>query len=154
MIKRNNIKDSILEIKLKINKNINNMSYMLCNCSSLKYLPDLNGILIMLMIWVICFIIVVLYLSDISKCNTNNVKDMSYMFYNWGSLKYLPDIFKWNTNNVNNLSYLLYNCCSLKSLPDISKWNSKNLNNLSYLLYNCCSLKSLPDISKWNNNKI
>ena len=31
------------------------------------------------------------------------------------------DLSKWNTNNVKDMSYLFYNCSSLSSLPDISK---------------------------------
>jgi len=91
---------------------------------------------------------------DLSKWNTNNVINMSYLFYNCSSLKSLPDISKWNTNNVKNMSYLFYNCSSLSSLPDISKWNINNVINMSYLFYNCSSLSSLPDISKWNTNNV
>ena len=41
---------------------------------------------------------------DISKWNTINVTDMSYMFYEYSSLKSLSDISKWNTNNVSDMS--------------------------------------------------
>ena len=44
-----------------------------------------------------------------------------YEQYVWGkSLKSLPDISKWNTGNVTNMSYM-FSCGGLKSLPDISK---------------------------------
>ena len=99
-------KDNI-EIKLKVYKDINNMSEMFFNCKSL------------------------ISLTDISKWNTNNVNNMSEMFYNCKSLIALPDISKWNTNNVENMSEMFFNCKSLKSLPDISKWNTNNVNNMS-----------------------
>ena len=51
-----------------------------------------------------------LNLPDISKWNTNNVKDMSFMFCGCYSLLYLPDISKWNTNNVTNMSSMFYLC--------------------------------------------
>ena len=56
MIGKNNIKDSILEIKFIIYKDIINLSYMFYNCSSL------------------------ISLTSISNLNTNNVTDMSFMF--------------------------------------------------------------------------
>ena len=43
------------------------------------------------------------------------------MFYYCESLKELPDISKWNTKNVNDMSYIFSYCESLKELPDISK---------------------------------
>ena len=77
--KESNEKENI-EIKIKIYKEINDMSEVFYNCESLKYLPD------------------------ISKWNTNNVNNMSYMFYYCELLKYLPNISKGNTNNVNDMS--------------------------------------------------
>ena len=71
------------------------------------------------------------------------------MFNNCKSLSSLPDISKWNTNNVSNMSYMFNNCESLLSLPDISKWKINKVLNLSYMFNNCESLLSLPDISKW-----
>jgi surface protein len=75
-------------LKLNINK-INNMHDMLNGCNTL-ILPS-------------------------SKWNTNNVTDMSEIFYNCESLSSLPDISKFNTNNIIDM----YNCGSLMSLPKI-----------------------------------
>ena len=93
-------------------------------------------------------------LPDISKWNTSNVINMSYIFYDCKSLKSLPDISKWNTNNVTNMSHMLFRCESLISLPDISKWNTNNVTNMNYMFCGCISLISLPDISKWNTNNV
>ena len=43
-------------------------------------------------------------LREISKWKTNNVKNMSHIFYKCEPLKYLPDISKWNSNNVTNMN--------------------------------------------------
>ena len=51
------------------------------------------------------------------------------MFCGCLSLLSLPDISKWNTNNVNDMSFMLSGCSSLLSLPDISKWNTNNVTN-------------------------
>ena len=93
-------------------------------------------------------------LPDISKWNTNNVKDMSHIFDGYSSLISLPDISKWNTNNVNNMRHMFDGCSSLISLPDISKWNSNNVKDMSYMFRGCSSLISLPDLSKWNTNNV
>ena len=93
-------------------------------------------------------------LPDISKWNTNNITDMSFIFALCSSLSSLPDISKWNTINVTNISAIFGNCSSLKSLPDISKWNIKNLIDINNIFKGCSSLLSFPDISKWNFHNI
>ena len=48
-----------------------------------------------------------------------------------------------------NLSYMFSNCNSLIFIPDISIWkinNSDDMVNMSYMFSNCNSIKSLPDI--------
>ena len=53
---------------------------------------------------------------------------MHCMFWNCSSLNSLPDISKWDTKNVTDMSYMFRGCSSLNSLPDISKWEiNKNL---------------------------
>ena len=52
------------------------------------------------------------------------------MFNNCSSLLSLPDISKWNTNNVTDMSFMFVNCSSLSSLPDISKWNTNNVTDV------------------------
>ena len=53
---------------------------------------------------------------------------MGFIFDDCSSLSSLPDISKWNTNNVTDMSWMFRNCSSLQSLPDISKWDiNKNL---------------------------
>ena len=42
-----------------------------------------------------------------------NVEDMSWMFHDCLSLSTIPDISKWNTDNFKNISYMFNNCSSL-----------------------------------------
>ena len=95
--KEKEIENEILEIKLKQIKDVNNLSYMFKECSSLIELPD------------------------ISKLDTNNVTDMSLMFSQCSSLSSLPDISKWNTNNVTNMKAMFELCSSLTELPDFKE---------------------------------
>ena len=55
---------------------------------------------------------------------------MNYMFCGC-SFNYLPDISKWNTSNVKNISYIFKDLNSIISLPDISNWNTSNINDMS-----------------------
>ena len=59
------------------------------------------------------------------------------MFDGCSSLSSLPDISKWNTININNMSYMLYECSSLSILPDISKWNIIKVLNI-YNIFDKC----------------
>ena len=145
----------ILEIKLIKMKNTIDISYMFDNCKdlmSIEGLADFNtdGIVKMRGIFKGCSLS---SLPDISKWNTINVSDMSFMFTDCISLINLPDISKWNTNNVRNMKEMFYNCKQLKVLPDISNWNTSNVFDMSYMFHSCISLESLPDLSKWDLNK-
>ena len=121
----------ILEVKLKVLKNITDLSYMFGSegvaggCKSIISLPD------------------------ISNLNTSYTTNMSNMFHGCSSLKFLPDISTWNTSNVKDMSNMFFSCSSLVSLPDISRWNVSNVKKMSQMFAYCRSLKSLPDISKW-----
>ena len=152
----NNV-DSIIEIYLcDINK-IFNMSYMFCNCNSLKSIHDIskwNNKNITNMEFMFCNCTSLVSLPDISKWDTKNVTSIKFMFCNCTSLISIPDISKWDTKNVNDMSSMLNNCSSLQSLPDISKWNTKNVTDMSSMFDSCNSLKSIPDISKWDTKNV
>ena len=128
-IKELEIKDDILEIKLKQIKNTNDISYMFYNCINL------------------------ISISDISNWKTDNIENMAGLFSNCKFLKKLPDISKWNTINVKRMNNMFSGCYSLRSLPDISNWNTENVIDISNIFCEC-GLNSLPDISKWNTKNI
>ena len=125
----------ILEIKFKKIKAITNMSHMFGDqqfdsCETL------------------------ISITDISKWDTKNVTNMSYMFCGCSSLKSIPEIYSWDTTNVTNMSYMFCGCSSLSSLSDISKWDTSNVTNMSHMFNGCSSLTSLPDISKWDTSNV
>ena len=88
---------------------------------------------------------------DFSKFNTENVTDMKFMFYNCRILSSL-DLSKFNTENVTNMSYMFDNCYEL-SLLDLSKFNTENVTNMKYMFDNCWELSSL-DLSNFNTAKV
>jgi len=80
-----------------------------------------------------------------------NIKNMSYMFYNCSSLNSL-DLSNFNTNNVTKMSYMFYNCHSLTSL-NLSNFNTNNVTNMSGMFSDCSSLTSL-NLSNFNTNNV
>jgi len=89
------------------------------------------------------------YKKDILKIKLkgiDKITNMSYMFYNCSLLRSLSDISKWNTNNVKDMFNMFNKCSSLSSLPDISKLNTSNVLNVSSIFNGCSLLSSLPDI--------
>ena len=151
-IPNDKINNDTIEIKLKYNNNIINMSEIFHNCSSLILTPDISKLNTDKITNMSCLFSGCTSLSslpDISKWNTINVTDMSYMFYRCSLLLSLPDISKWNTKNIKFINNMFENCSSLINLPDISKWNTLNFINMNNIFNKCSSLLYLPDISKW-----
>ena len=90
-------------------------------------------------------------IEGIENLNTENVTDMSYMFYNCRKLSSL-DFSKFNTENVTDMKFMFYNCRILSSL-DLSKFNTENVTDMSYMFYYCWELSSL-DLSKFNTENV
>jgi len=147
----------ILEVKLRIKKKLENMSYMFKGCECLYSIDDMcnfntNSVTNMRNMFSDCSKLS--SLRVISNWDTSNVTTMKFMFSDCSSLKTLPDISKWNISKVVSMEYLFHNCTSLVELPDISKWNTSNVTSMENLFNNCKNLVKLPDISKWNISKV
>ena len=84
---------------------------------------------------------------DLSNFNTAKVRDMSYMFYRCSALSSL-DLSNFNTAIVTNMSYMFSDCSTLSSL-DLSNFNTAIVTNMSYMFYRCSALSSL-DLSNFN----
>ena len=64
---------------------------------------------------------------------------MNAMFSRSISLISLPDISKWNTQNLRDIFHMFELCISLGSLPDIEKWEIQIDNNIYELYEDCIS---------------
>ena len=149
--------NKVLEIKLKINRGIKDLSFMFSDCTSLISLSKIitwNTENVISMKGMFSGCTSLKSLPDLSKIKTDNVKNMRGLFAGCESLLSIPDISQWNTENVTDMQYMFHNCSKLKTLPDISKWNTKNVIDMRFMFYNCSSLIALPDISKWNIKKV
>ena len=87
---------------------------------------------------------------DLSNFNTSNVTDMSYMFCSTNLLSL--DVSSFNTSKVTNMSYMFYYCSYLTDL-DVSSFNTSKVTNMSYMFGYCSNLTSL-DLSNFNTAKV
>ena len=88
---------------------------------------------------------------DVSKFNTANVEDMSYMFQGCSSLTSL-NVSNFNTSNVKNMDSMFDGCKSLTSL-NLSKFNTANVTNMSCMFRGCSALPSL-NVSNFNTSNV
>ena len=88
---------------------------------------------------------------DVTHFNTAKVRDMNHMFYRCSKLTSL-DVTKFNTANVTNMSYMFCRCPVLSSL-DVTKFNTANVTNMSYMFESCSALSSL-DLSNFYTKEV
>ena len=123
-------------------KNIAKTNYMFSGCSSLTNI-------------------------NLSNFNTNNVNNMSHMFfgcifknkitktnYMFNGCSSLSNInlSNFNTNNVNNMSDMFSGCSSLTNI-NLSNFNTNNVNNMSYMFDGCSSLTNI-NLTNFNINNV
>ena len=87
----------------------------------------------------------------ISNLKTDNVVNMSGMFWNCSSLVSL-DLSSFNTEKVHSMGWMFSGCSSLSKL-DVSSFNTKNVTFMGDLFSFCPSLKEL-DLSNFNTEKV
>ena len=78
--------------------------------------------------------------------HSDNVTDMSYMFYNCSALTDL-DLTKFKTTQATDMSYMFAGCSSLTNL-NVSKLNTQNVTNMRSMFSGCSALASL-DLSSF-----
>ena len=66
---------------------------------------------------------------NLSSFNSNNVINMSYMFYKCSSMEKI-NLLSFNTLNVTNMSYMFSGCSSLKEINLLS-FNTNNVTDLT-----------------------
>ena len=90
-------------------------------------------------------------IAGIENLNTENVKDMSDMFYICSGLISL-DVTHFNTENVKDMSNMFYGCSGLISL-DVTHFKTENVTSMRNMFYSCSSLTSL-DVTNFNTANV
>ena len=117
-------------------------------------------------------------LISVEYCKTDNISDMSYMFYNCNRLQYV-NASNWYTGNVTSMSNMFYNCnqlyavdtsiwdtsnvtsmnnmfynCNMLSHVNVGNWKTSNVTDMSYMFYKCCVLDSLDGLEEWDVSEV
>ena len=90
-------------------------------------------------------------ISGIDNLKTDNVTDMSFMFWGCESLTSL-NLNGFNTSNVTTMRAMFYRCSSLTSL-DVGGFRTDNVTNMSNMFDSCSGLISL-DLSRFNTANV
>ncbi len=90
-------------------------------------------------------------ITGLGYLNTEDVTDMSHMFYGFHSLTRL-DVSHFNTTKVTNMRAMFQWCEKLTSL-DLSSFVTDNVTDMSCMFYFCSSLTRL-DVSRFNTAKV
>ena len=98
-----------------------------------------------------CFYDNVEYIEGLQYLNTENVTDMSKMFWGCGRLQKL-DLSKFDTSNVIDMNNMFWGCGSLQNL-DISQFDTSNAINMNNMFWGCESLQKL-DLSKFDTSNV
>lgn len=107
-------------------KNVEDMSFMFGNCSSLISL-------------------------DVSGFDTSNVKTFGGMFQGCRNLKEL-DLSGFNTDNVTIMHTMFSQCESIEKI-NLSSFNTKNVTTMGDMFNGCVNLKEL-DVSHFNTTEV
>ncbi|MGF0098173.1 BspA family leucine-rich repeat surface protein [Prevotella sp. SGI.027] len=90
-------------------------------------------------------------IEGIRNLNTQNVTNMSGMFYRCSALTSL-DVSNFNTQNVTNMNGMFRECWALTSL-DVSNFKTQNVTDMGWMFYGCSALTSL-DLSNFNTENV
>ena len=88
---------------------------------------------------------------DLSHFNTANVTNMSSMFKGCTGLTSL-DVTNFNTANVTDMYNMFGDCWRLASL-DVTLFNTANVTNMDFMFFDCLALTSL-DVTHFNTAKV
>ena len=88
---------------------------------------------------------------DLSKLDTSNMQQMSYMFYGCNNLTSL-DVSNLNTSQVTEMYYLFCGCNSLNEIIGLNNWNTTNVTAMDSTFYN--SGVSSLDLTGWNVSNV
>ena len=122
-------KEGKYNIKLKLNKNITDSSYMFSGCENIISI-------------------------NFNNFSTKKITNMKGMFLNCNNLKDI-NLFAFSTKNVTDMSYMFYGCEMINSL-DLSSFDFKNVKNIDNMLSNCEQLNNIliSFVDKENDDKI
>ena len=91
-------------------------------------------------------------IEGIENLNTQNVKDMSGMFFNCAGLTSL-DVSNFDTQKVEDMNNMFDECKGLTSL-DLTTFDTKEVTKMSYMFKNCYNLRTIYASDKFVTTKV
>lgn len=92
---------------------------------------------------------------DLSKWDTRNVTDMSFMFAGQTKLTKLGKLSNWDTSNVTNMAGMFFD---LESLPDnefdLTGWDTSKVTDMSYMLAQMFKQENMDFVNVWKTGKV
>lgn len=121
---------------------VKNIDFMLCGCSSIKYVNfsnfDTSQVTRMMGLFKGCLLLEKL---DLSNFDTSNVSNMYAMFANCYSLTGL-DLSSFDTTNVTNMNCMFFGCRLLTDL-DLSNFDMSNVTTMDEMFEDCFHLERI-----------
>ena len=88
-------------------------------------------------------------LSPIANWNVTCLKNAEGIFYYMTALEEV-DLSRWDTSNVTNMSYLFADCTSLSNIEGLRNLNLSKVTNAQNMFAGCVSITSLEPVEHWN----
>ena len=145
-------KEGIYYIRIKLNIQIKDCSYMFCKCNNLIDIDlsqfDTKNVTNMICMFICCKN---LKSIDLSSFDTKNVTDMGGMFKDCNNLKSI-ELSSFDTKNVTNMNSMFFNCNNLIDF-NLSSFDTKNVADLGRIFKNCNNLKSI-DLFRFDTKNV
>ena len=77
--------------------------------------------------------------DNINYSDSENIRDMSYMFYKCELLEHAPNM---NTSNATTMDDMFYGCSNIKTIPE---FNTSNVTRMEDMFNRCYSLTTIPN---------
>ena len=146
-------KEGEYTIKIVLKAKIKKCDYIFFNCQNIISIDltsfDSSEVITMHKMFYKCF-----NLSEISLGNidTSKVENMQYMFGKCKKLKEITFPKSFKTNNVNDISYMFFDCNDLENINNLS-FDTKKVKNMHSLFQNCFLIKKL-DLTSFNTENV
>ena len=144
-------KEGIYSIKIELNINIKDCSYMFYKCLNIKTIDlssfNSKNVINMSGMFSLCHNLISINLSSF---DTKNVVDMSQIFQGCSNLTDI-DLSSFNTKNVTNMNGM-FSCCSKITNIDLSSFDTQNVIDMGEMFFWCPNLTNI-DLSSFKTKK-
>lgn len=89
---------------------------------------------------------------DLSKWNTENINNLSNLFFSCTKLKQI-DLHTWDISSVSTCHWLFRDCSSLEFI-NIEGWDTSHVNNMDRMFGECPKLTTIKGLNKLNTSNV